>query len=535
MISALNFRGDRAMHRVWGVLLALGSLLAVSTDLAAQEPARLALLIGNAGYSGKIQPLKNPHNDIVDVGKALSLVGFKVTTLADVERRQMLSAVKTFAAELAKLGPNAVGFLYYSGHGVARPEDHANYLIPVDLKDTGSTDFWFDAVKLDDILGELERAAPFAAHFVVFDACRDELKLPYKSASKGFEAVAERSGMFIAFATALGAVALDEGKTNRSGPYASALAAELVKPGQDHLQLFQNVKEDVFGSTAHRQVPWERNGLLRRIYFGGELPAARPGAQPTQSQASEAERAWLLVKDTENMLALDAFTRRFGDTFYGDLAKARLADLQQQSEAVRQRAAQKKSDDALAKAEADRQHLAMLQQHDEDKRSVEAEAAKKQEPFSLAREGGATIIIEGTGDKIYFDSKQKSAIRDQLGIDFLSKHLQKHFVEGIFSAVHHTGASEERINGIGGITPGELPGQSRIFLVETYSTDVGVAQFDKRERRYAVLSIVSQQGKVSCQLTDWQKTANAKMGRKPLVRGGSCSVVFGDRLSDKGR
>jgi hypothetical protein len=34
-------------------------------------------------------------------------------------------------------------------------------------------------------------------------------ELPYKSAVKGFEPVTERSGMFIAFATTLGAVALD--------------------------------------------------------------------------------------------------------------------------------------------------------------------------------------------------------------------------------------------------------------------------------------------------------------------------------------
>jgi uncharacterized caspase-like protein len=242
----------------------------------ARAEARLALLIGNEGYSGKVQPLRSPHNDIGKVGTALSSVGFKITTLLDARRRQMLSAVKSFAAELAKAGPDAVGFLYYSGHGVARPEDHANYLIPIDLTDTVGTDFWFDAVKLDDILGELERAAPFAAHFVVFDACRDELKLPYKSASKGFEPVAERSGMFIAFATALGAVALDEGKASASGPYSSVLATELVKPGQDHLQLFQNVKEGVFASTARQQVPWERNGLLKRSTLGvNQRPSSR--------------------------------------------------------------------------------------------------------------------------------------------------------------------------------------------------------------------------------------------------------------------
>jgi hypothetical protein len=84
----------------------------------------------------------------------------------------------------------------------------------------------------------------------VSDACHDALKLPYKSTVKGFEAVTERSGMFIAFAIALGAVALDEGEAGGGGPYASALAA--VRPSQDHLHLFQAVKEEVFASTNQR-------------------------------------------------------------------------------------------------------------------------------------------------------------------------------------------------------------------------------------------------------------------------------------------
>jgi hypothetical protein len=275
----------------------------------------LALLIGNKDYTGKIQPLKAPHNDIMTVGNALAAVRFKVTALPNASRRQMLSAVKTFAAELAKGGPNAVGFLYYSGHGVARPEDRANYLIPVDLKDTSSTDFWFDAVKLDDLLGELQRAAPFAAHFVVFDACRDELKLPYKSAVKGFEPVAERSGMFIAFATALGAVALDEAKagTTASGPYASALAGELVKPGQDHLQLFQNVKEAVLAATSGAQQPWESNGLARRIYLTGE---------PLSVAEVVEQNFWSIVQDSDNPAVLQTYLDRYPVGRYAEVAHA---------------------------------------------------------------------------------------------------------------------------------------------------------------------------------------------------------------------
>jgi hypothetical protein len=49
--------------------------------------------------------------------------------------------VKKLGAELAKIEPSAVGVFYYSGDGVSCPDDRANYLIPVDLKDTDSPDF----------------------------------------------------------------------------------------------------------------------------------------------------------------------------------------------------------------------------------------------------------------------------------------------------------------------------------------------------------------------------------------------------------
>src|SRR5436190_6344701 len=112
------------------VVRTIALLLMMVLPSAAFAQSRLALLIGNQSYTGKIQPLKNPHNDIQTVGKALEATGFKVTPLPDASRRQILSAVKNLAAELAKGGPTAVGFVYYSGHGVARPEDRANYLIP---------------------------------------------------------------------------------------------------------------------------------------------------------------------------------------------------------------------------------------------------------------------------------------------------------------------------------------------------------------------------------------------------------------------
>jgi hypothetical protein len=141
---------------------------------------------------------------------------------------------------------------------------------------------------------------------------------------------AEQQGMFIAYASAPGRTASDRG--DRSGPYAAALASELGRPGLDHLNLFQNVKEAVLAATGGAQQPWESNGLGRRVYLTG-LPASvqqQKGASPERPQGSEAERAWTSIKDTTNQSVLEAFTRQFGETFYGVLARAKIEELKRQ-------------------------------------------------------------------------------------------------------------------------------------------------------------------------------------------------------------
>ncbi|MFZ0854796.1 MAG: hypothetical protein WAO08_37050, partial [Hyphomicrobiaceae bacterium] len=60
------------LERVHGGTLAMLVRVAVAivlwllpTTLPAQEPPRLALLMGNQGYVSKVGPLKNPHNDVI--------------------------------------------------------------------------------------------------------------------------------------------------------------------------------------------------------------------------------------------------------------------------------------------------------------------------------------------------------------------------------------------------------------------------------------------------------------------------------------
>ena len=48
---------------------------------------------------------------------------------------------------------------------------------------------------------------------------------------------------------------------------------------------------------------------------------------------SEAAQAWAAAKDTTNVAVLEAFVRRFGDSFYGDLARARIDELNRRTAA----------------------------------------------------------------------------------------------------------------------------------------------------------------------------------------------------------
>ena len=264
-------------------VLVLGLCFFRSTSSMAA--GRFALLIGNENYSEQVGKLINPHNDVVLVARALQQLGFNAVVKQDLGRAEIMEQVAEFAQRVGSADNDTIGFLYYSGHGVSRPLDRSNYLIPIDIQSLQDQSFWWNAVPLDTILNELQNAAPKASFIVVFDACRNELHIPTKSVTKGFEPVGDKSGIFVAFATSPNMSSSDVG--DGGGPYARILASELTRPGQDHLTLFQNVKERVFAATDSTQRPWENNGLLERVYLAGQ---PTPQNQPVLSD--EAKRVW---------------------------------------------------------------------------------------------------------------------------------------------------------------------------------------------------------------------------------------------------
>jgi uncharacterized caspase-like protein len=361
----------------------------------AAEPKRLALLIGNQSYDASVGILKNPHNDIAVVAEALKSQGFEVLPpMRDAKRAAILGAVRQLASGLKAAGTGAVGFLYYSGHGAAEKDTNINYLIPVDAREPGTVAFWDESLKLDDIMRLLDQA-PAAVKFVVFDACRNELRLPTKDTSKGLVPVGEQQGYFVAYASAPGKTATDRGE--RSGPYAAALAKELGRQGLDHLSFFQNVKETVIASTGGVQHPWESNGLSRRVYLTGEPTMPADVAM------------WDTVRTTNDPASLRRYLDHFPKGLFAATAEQMIARIATES-AQREAASQV---DIARKALEAKQAEELRSAIDEARKAREAEAEARRLAADRAAQAAQAAREAEKGGKPASAARDETAARAQ--------------------------------------------------------------------------------------------------------------------------
>jgi len=302
-------------------------LLVLPTAGFAQAEKRIALLIGNQVYSAEVGPLKNVHNDIALIGAALRSLSFDVTEVKDADYRGIETAISRHIQAVRRGGEGTVSLVYYAGHGAANPDTKINYLIPVDVASADDEELWTLSVNLNRIVETLREQAPRATHYVVFDACRNELNLTRKGkralADRGFVPIAYTPGVMIAYATAPGRTATD------AGVYAKALASEIVKPGIEAVTMFRRVALRVNREIG--QDPWMAASTLPEVYLAGGVAPTDAAVSATVSEAAD---AWSAVKETNSIAVLEAFVARHGDTFYGEVARAHIEELKNPRVAV---------------------------------------------------------------------------------------------------------------------------------------------------------------------------------------------------------
>ena len=274
------------MQRVFAILLGLVLFSIAAAAMPGAQPTepRVALVIGNSSYQQTGWYLENPVKDAELMAGTLSGLGFDVHLIVDATEEEMEDAFAIYGERLAAAGPNAVGLLYYAGHGVQ--SQGSNYLIPVDARPQTEQDVWRQAPRLGEALQYIE-AAGNAVNFVILDACRNN---PLPSASRsggsgGLAAVERSQGLLIAYSTEPGYTAAD-GQGLANSPFTSALAEVLPQQGLVAELAFKRVADRVKAVTGGAQNPFYNSGLTGAdFYFAGSAGVAPPADIPPMQQA----------------------------------------------------------------------------------------------------------------------------------------------------------------------------------------------------------------------------------------------------------
>ena len=308
-------------------LLLVAGILLSGVGFACAGERRLALVVGAADYKN-VPRLENALSDARAVAAALQRVGFEVVTVLDPDRAALETAVR-------QLGQRAQGadaaLFFYAGH--ALEVGGRNWLLPVSADIQSALDLRFEAMDLESVLEQLATGARFSLMFI--DACRDN---PFRNklgagqralATRGLARMEAAVGTLIAFATGPGRVAADG--TSGNSPFSTSLLRHIEKPGLEIRKLMGLVRGEVRKATNGRQIPWENSALEGDFFF---KPAPKQGqAQPAGGQPTRNLDAlfWDSVRNSTNASDMRAYLARFPNGVFAELARSRLARLEQPS------------------------------------------------------------------------------------------------------------------------------------------------------------------------------------------------------------
>jgi len=287
----------------WFCTAVIIACLLIGPPAAAQQPQRVALVIGNSAYV-HANPLPNPVNDAKDIADALKASGFEVLLGLDLDKRGVDLKLRDFARMLA--GAEA-GVFFYAGHGIQVAG--RNYLIPIDAQLQSERDTDFEAVGLDFILKQMEMDREGKTSIVFLDACRDNplarnlaRSMGTRSASvgQGLAQMQAGVGTFIAYSTQPGNVAIDGNGDN--SPFAAALVKSIKESERNLTAVMVDVRRQVLAATNGKQVPWDHSALTGDFYFGVSHAAGNPPRSVSGEPKQEVEAMQERVKRLEEQL-----------------------------------------------------------------------------------------------------------------------------------------------------------------------------------------------------------------------------------------
>ncbi len=287
--------------------------------LAASDPSRIALVIGNNAYAAA--PLANAGNDARAMADVLRQANFGVDLQVDASRATLAGAIDAFGKAVAG-SEVKLALFYYAGHGVQ--VDWRNYLLPVDVSVASTEDIKSRCIDLGHLLGHLSKTKD-KAFVVILDACRDNpFGATYKPSQQGLSQFDAPPGSLLAYATSPGNVAAD-GNGGKHGLYTENLLREFSARETRIEDAFKRVRLNVRLASRGQQIPWESTSLENDIFL---FPGARKLGEEELEKQFEAElAAWARIKNSKNAEDWVAYLREYPNGKFSEIAQVRLGRL----------------------------------------------------------------------------------------------------------------------------------------------------------------------------------------------------------------
>lgn len=280
-------------------------LLALIWFLIQGQPAwassdRVALVIGESKYS-ELGSLPNTLNDARAINKALNEMGYKTQLVLDASESFIRKSIRTFSAQSEGA---SIAVVFYAGHGAQ--VNGENFLLPVDMDiPKRESDIQISAIKVDDLITSLKSKTKV----VFLDACRDNPAL-VKSLSRGRGSYRgglapaknssfddQSSGIFIAYATDAGNVALD-GTDQIDSPFTTALLKYIKQPISID-DMFSMVTKEVRLQTKNAQKPYKYASLDGVVCLSGMCTSepqifSSPSSAKVPAPITNKDDGWVL-------------------------------------------------------------------------------------------------------------------------------------------------------------------------------------------------------------------------------------------------
>lgn len=209
---------------------------------------RYALVIGAQSYTS-LPPLKNSINDASAISSLLAEKGFKVEYLPEPKTKVVLKeAITRYFLEM-KDQSNAVGIIYYAGHGLQF--EGKNFIIPTsaNLQNPGDlSDQCIDMTIVMDVL----KASKYSLNILLLDACRS-LPSFSRDSDEGLAKMYPPEGSIVVFAAQPGKKASDG--SGDHGLFTSKLITALNKKDLTITDVFKTVKQEVYEASNKIQLP----------------------------------------------------------------------------------------------------------------------------------------------------------------------------------------------------------------------------------------------------------------------------------------